>query len=106
MKLDVTNQATHGRKGQYQSSELEVQLPDHDCDVTLLLPGGRPVICQWRTESGTIDICLPEPCTVHNWKGADMEPANPLSKKGPHIRTADQLCIDIGNAEDGVEQPE
>jgi len=93
--------ATH-----YVSSDVEIQLPLHDTDVTLVLPSGEKVIVQYRTcnEHPSIDVCLPYDTCVINWKGDDMQPAPPPENGPPEVRVAKQLCIELKDQSVWVEE--
>jgi len=66
----------------------------HDeTDIDIILPNGQVIQLQYRLEAPSIDVCLPEPTSVTNWIGDDMEPA-PLAGQ-PHVHLAQQLVIDI-----------
>ena len=73
-----------------------IDLGHQDTDITLVLPNGQKIELQYRLLSPSIDVCLPEPTSVTNWTGDDMEPA-PLAgrKRNPHIHKAQQLVINI-----------
>lgn len=78
------------------SKHIKIQLPDQDeCDIDLVFPNGKIMSLQYRLESPSIDICMEEELSVTNWKGDDMEPADPLQEDAPHIRNAKQLVIDF-----------
>ena len=89
----------------YVSSDLAVQLPKHDTDITVTFPGGQSVTLQWRVEGPSLDICLEQDETVICWKGDAMEPApvdphHRTSVQGPsgkaqHVRKAAQLCLPL-----------
>lgn len=86
--------------GHYKFSSMEIQLPNHESDITLILPNGKEVALQYRMEGPTMDICLPEELAVTNWEGDDMSPAPPLTdsvdgKDRSHERLAKQICIGL-----------
>jgi hypothetical protein len=97
----VVNDYTKTVSGsKYKSSDVDINLPTHDTDVTLFLPNGTPIVIQWRVEGPSIDICLDTERPVNNWEGDDMKPAprDPHEGDYDHIRMAKQLCIPLPNA--------
>lgn len=72
-----------------------IKLGNKEADIHLMLPGGQVIQLQYRLESPSIDICLPDECCVTNWQGDDMEPAVARSSINPHIRQAKQLVVDL-----------
>lgn len=78
------------------ADKCTIQLGQREADITLVLPNGQLIELQYRLLSPSIDICLPEPTSVTNWTGEDMEPA-PLAGlcTKPHVHKAQQLVIDI-----------
>lgn len=87
----------------YKHSEVVVDLPKHDTDVTLRLPNGQLMEVQFRVEQPSVDFVLPEDCAVTNWQGDDMEPAKALRGKPgqgsmAHVRLAKQLAIPLDPA--------
>ena len=73
-----------------------IELDREETDIDIVLPGGQIIQLQYRLEAPSLDICLPEPTSVCNWIGDDMDPA-PLSgrRTKPHVHQAQQLVIDI-----------
>lgn len=74
---------------------VRIHLAAADADIVLRLPNGEEITLQWRTEGPSLDVLLPTPMHVYNWKGVDMTPAKAVSKKQPEARIADQLCIPL-----------
>lgn len=74
----------------------QIELGHEETDINIVLPQGQIIQLQYRLESPSIDVCLPEPTSVTNWIGDDMEPA-PLAKRKTrsHVHEAQQLMIDI-----------
>jgi len=69
-----------------------------DTDITLCFPSGKKVILQWRIETGSMDVCLPDKeVTVVTWKSFDMEPsvAHKDYSDG-HVRHCGQLVLELG----------
>ena len=73
-----------------------IELGHEETDVDIVLPNGQIIQLQYRLDSPSIDVWLPEATQVTNWIGDDMEPA-PLFGTGarPHVHQAQQLVIDI-----------
>lgn len=71
-----------------------------DTDITLCFPSGKKVTLQWRVETGSMDVCLPdEEVNVITWKGFDMEPsvAHKDYSDG-HVRHCGQLVLELGES--------
>jgi len=81
----------------YRFGTMEIQLPNYEADIKLVLPNGEHITLQYRLEGPSIDVCMPWDTSVTNWKGDDMEDAPPLTedKAHAHIRMAKQLVIDL-----------
>ena len=94
MKFSVID-TTCKKSGKYEYGETLLQLPDHDFDINLRLPNGQLVALQWRIESPSMDVVLPENLSVVNWIGDDMEPAPKVKDCPAHIRQAKQLVIEF-----------
>jgi hypothetical protein len=94
VKSCKTKKNLNSHKG-YNYSEAELEMPAHDTDVALIMPNGHRIIVQFRVESPSIDICLPENLPVSNWEGLDMKPAPKAFSGADHIRKVDQLCIGL-----------
>jgi hypothetical protein len=86
-------------------SNIEVDVPQYDCDITLKFPSGKVIVIQARPSNaeadynGSLDFILPENMGVTNWIGDDMEPA-PMVDDGvvsgaDHYRLAKQLVIEL-----------
>jgi hypothetical protein len=90
----IMKSKTTGSKGEYQASDIEITLPDHDCDIDCVLSNGQKITLQFRIESPSLDILLPERMPVYNWRGNDMKPAYIVSKTGC-CHNADQLMIPL-----------
>ncbi len=79
---------------------INVNLPNHDCDVILKFPFGQVVYIQARPSNadvnynGSLDIILPQDTAVTNWQGDDMQPAK-QTKGHPERRIAKQLVIEL-----------
>ena len=82
--------------GDYNTSNVEINIPAHDTDIDLTLPNGDRIVLQFRLESNTLDVLLPQNLEVHNWLGSDMTPAPKVARnKFQHIRRCDQLCVQL-----------
>lgn len=81
----------------YAFSELGITMPDHDADITLDMPGGQHILLQFRIESPSIDIILPEPVVAQSWRDDELTPAEPTTrhKKGRHVLRVKQVCFDL-----------
>ena len=61
--------------------EINVDVPDHDCDILIKFPGGKVLTVQLRPGNadvncnGSLDIVLPENQLVTCWEGIDMKDA-------------------------------
>jgi hypothetical protein len=83
--------------------EINVVLPEHDCDVTLHFPSGKTVQVQCRPSNaddgynGSLDFILPDNMVVTNWYGDHMKEAPAASNhpKGGHERLAKQLVTEL-----------
>ena len=77
-----------------------IKVKNEDSDILIVLPGGREVTLQYRTEGPSLDILFPEPWDVNNWNNekGPMAPA-PARIGQQHIRNADQLCIPLDPVE-------
>ena len=106
-KHELVKRAKTKRTGCYKYSVVEINVPPHDTDVELILRNGKVVSLQWRVETPSLDVCLPEEeHLVTCWRGNDMEPA-PAFKwarhskaeqkhfKDGHVRRCGQLVIDF-----------
>lgn len=71
-----------------------IEVDKRDTDIDIVLPGGQVVQLQFRVMSPSIDVCLPEECSVTNWEGDDMKPASPVGGKA-HVLLAKQLAINL-----------
>ena len=92
----LVNREATVRKNHYTTSDVSIDIPDHDTDIHLKLPNGESITLQFRPEGNTVDICLPKNMQVHNWQGSDMKPApKQRGNKLEHIRNADQLCVQL-----------
>lgn len=80
-------------------TELTVEVPDHDCDITLQFPSGKDVVVQARPSNadtnynGSLDIILHDNTHVICWYGDDMADAPEGSR--PHERLCKQLCTEL-----------
>jgi hypothetical protein len=83
--------------GDHKFTEVTVKLPQHETDVTLVMPNGQEVAIQIRLEGPTLDLCI-DPnemaldCT--NWIGDSMQPA-PSIHDDQHVRQIHQICIGL-----------
>lgn len=100
MKATTSTQVSGDRR----HGTVRVELPqDHEADVILVMPGGQEITLQYRLESPSIDICLPQPLLVTNWKDGDLTPAQ-TDKKHPNMLKVQQTCIDL--PPDWVDKPQ
>lgn len=80
--------------------EIDVSVPDHDCDVNLVLSNGERVVVQFRPSNadvdynGSLDVILPDNQWVANWEGDDMLPAK-ISDRDLCSAFAKQLVMEI-----------
>jgi hypothetical protein len=81
--------------GRYISSDVKVQLPKHDADVTLFLPNGEPVLIQWRLDGPSLDVCFATEYNVHAFQGDDLKPADRVFDSDQHVRNAKQLMASL-----------
>ena len=67
----------------HKFSEKQVEMPNNDNDVIVVLPTGERITLQYRVEYMSLDIIFPKEngsnCTV--WSDSDMTPAK-LDKRG------------------------
>jgi hypothetical protein len=81
--------------------EIVVEMPKHDCDVSIRFPGGPILTVQARPSNadtnynGSLDIILPQNQLVTSWIGEDMEEAPAPDYKRQHERTTMQLVTDL-----------
>ncbi len=81
--------------------DFQIDLPNHDCDVTIRFPGGKELVVQVRPSNGDIDyngsldIILPDNTVVTNWVGEDMEAAPVGNGCREHERFARQLVMEL-----------
>ena len=78
---------------QYTISDFAIPIPTNDSDIALHLPDGSEIVIQFRTESNSVDICLPQNMQVINWIGQEMKPAPKIGLG--HVRNCGQLCIEL-----------
>jgi hypothetical protein len=77
-------------------SNVEIKVPKHDLDLTLIFRNGATICLQWREETASLDICLPEDkMPVNCWEGQDLTPAKGVDGQ-KHVRLCGQICIDMG----------
>ena len=82
-------------------SEVNVQVPDHDCDIHIKLTNGKTVTVQLRPSNadvnynGSLDIILPEDTVVTCWEGDDMQAAKAVSARRQHERMTKQLVLEL-----------
>ena len=80
-------------------TEHEINLPsDHECDISLIFPNDKVMQLQYRLESPSIDVVLPDNLSVITWKGDDMEPSESDPFYDGYVRIAKQLVIDFDPA--------
>ena len=81
--------------------EIVVDVPKHDCDVLIRLPGGKQITVQLRPSNadvnynGSLDIILPENNLVTCWRGDDMDASVAPDSKQPHERFCKQLVAEL-----------
>jgi len=90
---ELQAQTTVTSRQSYRFGTVEVTLPHHECDVNLRLPHGEVIALQYRLESPSIDVVMPDNVAVTNWEGDDMQPAKSI--KRAHIRKAKQIVLDL-----------
>lgn len=86
----VTHESTN-MIDQYAISDVAIAIPANDTDIDLQLPDGSSILIQFRPESNTVDVCLPQNMRVINWIGNQMKPAPKIGLG--HVRNCGQLCI-------------
>ena len=87
----------------YDFQEIDIDAPEHDCDINIKFPSGKIVTVQARPSNadegynGSLDIILPKNQCVTNWMGDDMSSAPPFSKQknSAHERLAKQLVMEL-----------
>jgi len=81
-------------------STIDVDVPEHDCDIVLKFPTGEIITIQARPSNaetdynGSLDIILPKDQPVTNWLGDDMAPS-PKVGKTQCCRLAKQLVMEL-----------
>jgi hypothetical protein len=82
-------------------TQLNVDLPENDCDVVIKFPGGKLLTIQARPSNchenynGSLDIILPENKLVTSWIGEDMKDAPAPNKKRQNERMTMQLVTEL-----------
>ena len=94
LRLKVIGKSRMVTPGGYVYDHNTIQLPENDADIELKFPNGKTMTLQWRVESPSIDVLLPETLPVSNWIGTDMKPA-PKFGKHAEVRNADQLMLPL-----------
>ncbi len=81
--------------GDRKFGTVTVELPQtYEANVILVFPSGQQITLQYRLESPSIDICMPEPLPIENWCDENLTPAIP-DRTHLHLTTIQQACIDI-----------
>jgi hypothetical protein len=86
--------------------KINVDLPEHDCDVLIRFPSGKVVAVQARPSNadvaangrvynGSLDFILPGNQLVTCWQGDDMEDAPAIDKNRQHERIAKQIVCEL-----------
>lgn len=71
-----------------------VTIPNHDYDLTLVLPSGEKITLEFRVEGTfpSLDVCFEKQRSVINW-GRNMVPA---PQCGKHVNERDVFQLWIG----------
>ena len=82
-----------------------IELPkDQETDIVLVFPNKQQIVLQYRLESPSVDICLPQNLRITNWCDDNLTPAAPTQlfflkndrhRNQYHILDIRQACIDI-----------
>ena len=56
----------------YKSSAQTIRVPNHDHDITLVLPCGEQITLQYRVESPSLDLCFSRPTGITVWSDGDL----------------------------------
>lgn len=82
-------------------ADIRVVVPEKDCDIELVFPGGETLTIQCRPSNGdvnyngSLDILFPHPTNITCWIGHDMKPAPKQKKMGQEHRVAEQIVTEL-----------
>ena len=75
-----------------------IQLDAQDTSIDIVLPNRQKIVVQFRTESNSVYVCLPEDLIVYTWQGDNREPSEQAHKGQDHVRFTKQLGIILPEA--------
>jgi len=84
----------------YKHSDFCVDIPNHDCDVTIKLNSGKEILVQIRPSNadgdynGSLDVILSENLVVLCYEGDNMENSKAPFSDRQHERFAKQMVIE------------